>query len=117
MICAITADVTARIGDSPLLAGSAIGEGSACRPCARIRFLCSLLLGDKQVQLIREIVPRVAKLAGRRLCRQDIERRQIRRPPVREAARFESLINLKTAKAIGRRISQSLLLRADDVIQ
>jgi putative ABC transport system substrate-binding protein len=37
--------------------------------------------------------------------------------PVREAARFEPLINLKTAKAIGRRISQSLLLRADDVIQ
>jgi len=37
--------------------------------------------------------------------------------PVEQAAKFKSVLNLKTAKALGIELPTSILLRADEVIE
>lgn len=60
---------------------------------------------------------RCAVSACRRVCRQDCQRGPACRPSCRAADRVQLVINLKTPKVLSLTIPQSVLLRADEVIQ
>jgi putative ABC transport system substrate-binding protein len=65
--------------------------------------------GTNIVQVWREIVPRQAAALLRGAKVADV--------PVEQPSKFDLVINLKTAKALGLSIPESFLLRADEVIE
>jgi putative ABC transport system substrate-binding protein len=71
-------------------------------------------LGPKQLQLLHELLPNAARFG----VLADILRGA--KPgdlPVQFPAKYEMAVNLKTAKALGLTVPQSILLRADEVIE
>jgi len=51
------------------------------------------------------------------LCGSDIKRGEATNLPIEQPTKFYLVVNLKTAKALGLKIPQSVLLRADEVIE
>ncbi len=54
---------------------------------------------------------------ARRVCGSHRQGREAERPPMRAPVRFELVINLNTAKALGPTIPHSMLMLADEVIE
>jgi putative ABC transport system substrate-binding protein len=77
-------------------------SSSGCRPCSSISY------GVDPAAIFRQLGFYVAKiLNGAKPT--DL--------PVEQAVKFELVINLKTAKAIGVELSTAIQLRADEVIE
>ena len=114
-----------------LHAGNAVGAGlitSLARPGGNVTGTTNLPVGGEHVDLIREFIPQARLIAYASVFIEhyalaaDFFDKILKgaKPadlPIQQPARFEVVINLKTVKALGLTIPQSLLLRVDEVIR
>jgi hypothetical protein len=74
-----------------------------------------LHLGDSST--ILSTMPNARAAPGRKLCRPHPQGRATGRFTVQQPVKFELVINLKTARALGLDVPITLLARADEVIE